>query len=170
MLKQRDRATITVQYVNAPSNPKGPGSVKDATGRYWKVWDRDVSLDEFSEGQAYTVEFETSEYNGKPQYYIKRLLTASPERTKPDPFERDPFESGLPEAPAPRSAPQAPRPAPQATWSRQATSPVDAERMFTCSIVNAYVEAGRIPLAFKELNEAVELVRDVWRENFGSDQ
>lgn len=59
-------AEITIQYVNQPKG-KGPGSIKDSRGAYWKVWPDKMELFEGREGQTVAVTYYEEEYEGKPQ-------------------------------------------------------------------------------------------------------
>jgi hypothetical protein len=49
------------------------------------------------------------------------------------------------------------------------THPRDAERMFTCSILNAFIQTGRIDNDVAALTDAVRKLRQVWQETFGLD-
>lgn len=74
--------TITAEYVNEPKG-KGPGNIKDSRGQYYKVWKESKApgqavLSQFEKGKTYEVEFkDDGEYNGKPQYMITKVLSAS---------------------------------------------------------------------------------------------
>jgi len=46
------------------------------------------------------------------------------------------------------------------------THPVDAERMFVCSILNAAITAGRVNLDRKELAETTMMLRGLWNYAF----
>lgn len=74
-----NKATIKVQYVNQPKNPKGPGSVKTADGVYYKVW-KDL-LPKFPGPGTYEVEYDTEDYNGKPQHTVRSVIAASTSTT-----------------------------------------------------------------------------------------
>lgn len=54
--------------------------------------------------------------------------------------------------------------------TRDATSSVDAERMFVCSLLNAYIQAGKIDLRSDSVISATRFLRDAWRATFGSVQ
>lgn len=69
-------ATITPKYINPPRGSARSGSVKDADGVYWGV-PTDM-LNQFSAGKVVTVEYETSEYNGKQYKNVKRISAATP--------------------------------------------------------------------------------------------
>lgn len=130
--------TVSVAYVNPPKNPKGPGSIKDTEGRYWKVWPKDTPLDRFVVGQSYDVAFETEQYQGKDQYIVK---TATPRGA--------PVQS-------------------QAQTPRQPTAPSDGRRMFICSIVNAYIQAGKLDLRSDSLVNAINVVGSAYDQTLGA--
>ena len=75
-------ATITAEYVNPPKG-KGPGNIKDSTGRYYKVWRESKvpgtpTLSQFEVGKTYDIEYkDDGEYNGKPQYMITAIKSTS---------------------------------------------------------------------------------------------
>ena len=49
------------------------------------------------------------------------------------------------------------------------TAPRDAERMFVCSTLNAFIQTGRINDDVETLTRAVRDLRQVWAETFGID-
>jgi hypothetical protein len=74
-------ASITAQFVNPPKG-KGPGNIKTADGRYFKVWRESkhggVTLGDFEPGKTYDIEYNEEEpYNGKPQYMVTKIVSAS---------------------------------------------------------------------------------------------
>ena len=80
-------------------------------------------------------------------------------------------------APQPRSlssgaTPQQPsqqQSAPQQNGFYRPTSPRDAERMFVCSTLNAFIQTGRVDCHVEVLASYVNTLRDVWAATFGSD-
>ena len=140
------QATITVQYVNQPKGPRGPGSIKDTEGNYWKVWPTTkkpggATLDSFAVGGTYSIGYDPGEYQGKPDNTITSVTQTA--------------------APATNGHKLPPR---------QETAPTDAERMFCCSILNASIQAGKIDFTTTGLIEAVNDLRSVWKYTFGADQ
>jgi hypothetical protein len=74
-------ASITAQFVNPPKG-KGPGNIKTADGRYFKVWRESkhggATLGDFEPGKTYDIEYNEEEpYNGKPQYMVTKIVSAS---------------------------------------------------------------------------------------------
>jgi hypothetical protein len=75
------QTTITAQYVNEPKG-KGPGNIKTSDGRYFKVWksakNGGATLGDFEPGKTYDIEYNEEEpYNGKPQYMVTKIVSAS---------------------------------------------------------------------------------------------
>lgn len=74
--------SITAAYVNEPKG-KGPGNIKTPDGQYYKVWKTSkvpgfATLGQFEPGKTYDIEYDEEEpYNGKPQYMITKLVSAS---------------------------------------------------------------------------------------------
>lgn len=134
------QTTITVQYVNQPRASGGKkGSVKDSEGRYWGVWAD--KLDQFKAGQSYDILYETSQWQGKDQHTIKSASARG---------AAVPATNGH-------------------TTPRQPTAPTDAERMFVCSILNAFIQAGKVDLHQPSVTAAVNMLRDTWQTTFGAD-
>ena len=142
------QATITVSFVNPPRG-NGPGSVKDTNGKLWRVWPTSKKpggavLANFQAGGTYSVGYSSEDWKGEEQRTITSVTQTA--------------------------AAQAPQAAPKSNgYARQPTDPTDAERMFTCSILNAFVESGKVELAAIELVEATNLIRHVWQQTFGAD-
>lgn len=136
-------ATITVKYVNPPAAGKQKGSVKTADGQYFDVWADKIP--NFQPNGVYDITYESREYNGRTYHTIK---TANPKGSAPAPsggFQR----SGR--------------------NSYKETSARDAERMFVCSILKSFVEAGKVQINPNELLHAVNMLRSIWDETFGAD-
>ena len=144
------QATIKVQYVNQPKG-NGPGNVKDVDGTYWKVWTRSKKpgaavLSDFQEGGTYSVTYETENYQGKDYYTITSVTQTA---------------TALPQTAAASNGHVMPR---------QPTAPTDAERMFTCSILNALIQAGRVEASPDDIEGSVHMLRSVWQNTFGADR
>jgi hypothetical protein len=143
-----ETATVKVQYVNMPKEGKKKGSIRDSEGDYYGVWAD--KLHDFQAGETYEITFR--ENNGyRDVVAVKR-------------------------APAPKVAEEKPYtvvktadPRPAANGYYRPTSPRDAERMFVCSILNAFIQTGRIENDGPALSHAVNTLRAVWGETFGTD-
>lgn len=139
-----NQASITVKYYNAP-NGNRPASVKDAAGTYY-------SIPKELEGRlqpntSYEVLYDTVEKNGKTYYNIKSLARNA--------------ANGNGAAPAAASG------TPKQDFYRP-TSPVDAERMFVCATLGAYINAGQLPLGEGEIVDAIHVLRNAWVQTFGA--
>ncbi|MGH7226012.1 MAG: hypothetical protein ACRELF_22570, partial [Gemmataceae bacterium] len=145
-------ATITAQYLNEKKPNQRNASIKDVDGVYY--WVKPEELRNFQAGATYDISFVATESNG----YTNRTIKS--------------FEPVQRQAPAPR--PQATRQAsqqPQRTatvqhqeqqpprntnmdWNRP-THPRDGQRMFVCSILNAFIQTGRVENDVAALTDAV---------------
>jgi hypothetical protein len=140
-------ATITIKYVNAPKG-RGPASVKDSNGVYWKFWTRDIPMDRFSVGNSYTVGYKNEPYDGKDQYIIQEVL-----------------EGGAPAAPAP--APRQSAPAPAQNGPSNGNGQRD-EFIFVCGLINQGVASGKInPFETTSVADAIAVAREAYRQTFG---
>ena len=131
-------ATINVRYINPPKG-KGPASVKDETGKYWKFWTRDIPLESFQQGGTYLVGYKTEQYNGEAQYYITELTGASTQ-----------------------SAPQKTNGAAHTNGNGQRD-----EFIFVCGGINHAIAAGKVEPIASELVPTIEAFRDAYRQTFG---
>ncbi len=151
-------ATITVKYKNPPKTPKGPGSVKDANGIYWKVWP--AQLPEFEENKSYTVGYTTEQYNGKDQYTVREIAPAQ-------------TNGVIPSAPAPAGQSPLPTAAGRGTNSQveytKPTNARDAERMFCCGLVGHALAAAQVQFTVTDVTAAINIARDVWNNSFGKE-
>jgi hypothetical protein len=73
-------STIKIAYVNPPKSAKGPGNVKTDDGKYFKVWPttkipKGATLGDFEVGNTYEVECDEEQYNGKPQYTVRKIVS-----------------------------------------------------------------------------------------------
>jgi hypothetical protein len=147
------QATITVAFVNPPKSPTGPGSVKDTEGKYWKVWTPkkpgDPSLENFVAGGVYSVTYKPGMYQGKPDDTITSVTQVGAAAAAPNGH-----------APAPRTNGYSP--------TRQATDPTDAERMFVCANLVAFIKAGAIQPDLTDVVGTTNMLRDVWTNTFGA--
>jgi hypothetical protein len=138
---------IEVAYVNDPKPGGKKGSVKTKDGAYYGVWADKLSL--FKPGGTYEVEYDESQFQGKTYRNIKTdkgiKTILEPGTETPDQYKSN------------------------GTF-KYATNPTDAERMFVCSILNAYVAAGKVMLNSTEIEHGVKMLRSVWGDTFGRDE
>jgi hypothetical protein len=139
---------VTISFVNQPKQPGGKkGTIKTKDNEIYGVWAD--KLANFQPGKTYEIKFEESEYNGKTY----RTVTNWTEKTAEQPPAGNGSGNG-------NGGQQYYRP----------TSPVDAERMFVTSLVNAGVQAGKVNFSGVEIAAAVNAAREAWQQTFGAGQ
>jgi hypothetical protein len=131
--------TITVKYVNQPKAGKKKGTIKSADGQMFGVWANQLS--EFTPDMIYEIEYSEEAWNGQTYRTISKAT---------------------PKATAPASNGNG---AKYNTYRE--TSPTDAERMFVCSLLNAAISAGKLPLTRDSIIDAVNNTRAAWMNTFG---
>jgi hypothetical protein len=162
MKQPNGHSTITVAKVWQPYNPGDKkGKVVDTQGIKWSVFAD--KLDLYQEGGTYDIEYDhwLSPRDGKVYHTIVDSAPsdgATPVNANPAPVNA-------------RAAPvNTPAPRPNGHIApRQRTDPTDAERMFVCSILNAFVSANKVEPDLTTLVGDVQMLRDVWRNTFGAD-
>lgn len=140
-------ATITIAYINRPEG-KGPGSIEDTDGRYWRIWPDKLAAFAGMEGNTVTVNYETGEFRGKPQYTILGLAGGQG-----------------PQAPMPRRRAPAPRPAPTAPpMPAPYINPAEKdENIAVLALVKEWM--GKIPVGdVAGVTHALKACRAAWRE------
>jgi hypothetical protein len=154
MKQPNGHSTITVAKVWQPFEPGGKkGKIVDTQGIKWGVFTDKLGL--YQEGGTYDIEYDhwLNPRDGKVYHTI---VESAP-------------TGGAPQQAAPQAAaPIAPRPNGHIA-PRQRTDPTDAERMFVCSILNAFVSANKVEPDLTTLVGDVNMLRDVWRNTFGAD-
>lgn len=71
------QATVNIKFVNQPRQVGGRfGSLKDAAGEYWSV--PAAMLAQFSPNTTVTVEYDTSESNGRTFKNVKKIIPPAP--------------------------------------------------------------------------------------------
>lgn len=137
-------ATVTVQYVNQPKEGQRKGSIKTTDGSYYGVWPDKLGL--FTKGGTYQIEFtETVSDSGKVFRDFKQMVGA-------------PTQGGYS---GPRRGSNG--------GNYRPTAPQDAERMFVCSILNAFAQSDTDVRLDEGLVDHVNTLRHVWQETFGQD-
>jgi hypothetical protein len=150
-LSPLEHATIKVQYVNPPKEGKKKGSVRDTEGDYYGVWIDKLAT--FEPGGSYEITFR--ETNG-----YRDVVAVKPVVQQ----QKAPNDYTVVRTAAPHEKHSAP-----ANGYYRPTSPRDAERMFVCSILNAFIQTGRIENEGQALARAVNTLREVWGTTFGND-
>ena len=159
--------TMTVAYINPPKPGKQRGSIKGTDGRFLGCFADKFHL--FEIGQTYDIEYNEVPMNGTILKTVKSATLIEPEpqpAPQPPPVRRT--------APSPASAsgravvgeasPAAAPPAAGNTYRE--TCPKDAERMFVCSTLNAFIQAGKVHLEPEQLAAATMMLRRLWQYAF----
>jgi len=154
------QTSITVQYVNPPKG-KGPASVKDTSGIYWKVWTTGKSpipLETFREGGTYSVAYKTEQYQGKDQHTIVSVENGQAEFTP---------------HPAPSAVTVKPNGGPALTIHAKPASgyddnPAKAERIFVEGALNRAIQNGKVDVySLDELVAAIDNLRSAYQQTLG---
>jgi hypothetical protein len=158
MKQPNGTSTITVAKVWQPFEPTGKkGTIVDTQDNRWKVFTD--KLGNYQQGATYNIEYDhwLNPHDGKVYHTIVKSMpadgAAQPAATTHNPV----------------TAITAPKPNGHALAPRQRTDPTDAERMFVCSILNAFVSANKVEPDLTTLVGDVQMLRDVWRNTFGAD-
>ena len=158
-------ATIEVSFVKPPAEGKQYGSVKTTNNEWWPV--KQDRIREFEAGNAYELAYTESDKGFKNIVGVKKIVAepARPVRSEGASFT-EPHRNG---ATLTTAAAQTKPQAQQQNDYYRPTAPRDAERMFVCSLLNAFIETGRCECEANELKARVEVLRKVWQETFGTD-
>lgn len=138
--------TMTIAEINLPKPDKKRGIIKGTNGNRLGCFAEKIGL--FEIGKTYEIEHSDGEY----QNVISAKLTVGP----------------VVQLAAAREAAAAPASAPREKEFGWQTHPVDAERMFVCSILNAYIAAGKVGLDKGELASTTMMLRGLWNYAFVS--
>lgn len=163
-LNPLEQAVITVAHV-APA--KGPGKsawVKSTDGVMFGIWPD--KLGNLRPGETYEIEFSSKVSNGTTYRDIKHLRIATPPGPAPAAFTAVPRAQSLSSAAA---TPEARQSGGNASSYYRPTSPRDAERMFVCSTLNAFIQTGRVDCDARHLVHHIGQLREAWAQTFGSD-
>jgi hypothetical protein len=153
-------ATVDVTFVKPPAEGKQYGSIKGANNEWWPV--KQDRIREFEPGNKYELAYTESDKGFKNIIGVKKIAVEPQQRAEPrGDFQQftEPQRNGA--APA--------KPNGQQYYQPRPTAPRDAERMFVCSLLNAFIETGRCECETNELKARVEVLRKVWQETFGQD-
>ena len=134
--------TATIKYVNPPKPGKQRGSIKTTADEFFGVWADKIHL--FEVGKTYEIDFTETESSGVTYRNVKsvKMVASLPAST-------------------------AAAPASNSGNVYRETCAKDAERMFTCSILNAFIQSGKVSLNGPELVNHTLMLRKVWQHTFG---
>src|SRR5215468_69925 len=136
---------LTIKYVNPPKEGKKRGSIKGTDDSFFLVIPGDLHL--FEPGKTYDVVYiQNGEWK---TVQSATAVEASPQR------------------PTPTAAPAASHDM-GGEFNRQ-TNPIDAQRMFVCANLTAFIAAGKVELDPKSLGDAVNMLKRLWTYAFEGD-
>jgi len=142
--------TMTIKLINPPGST-GRGSVVGMDDTRLGFFPEKAALFEGGIGKTFEIEYIENDRNGKTLRNVKsakQVAAASP--------------------PAQQST-SASRSNGNLNGHYRPTSPEDSERMFVCSLMNAFIRAGKIePEQVKVIN-AINVLRTAYQKTFGFD-
>lgn len=170
-----ERATITVARIISAKDRGKSATIKDIDGRMFGIWPDKLGL--VNDGGCYEIDFSETVKNGTTYRDIKAIRQIQhqvPPRAQAASRGGDPFvvstemrEQRKPQEPG-RQPPQYPQNGNGNGYYRP-TAPRDAERMFVCSTLNAFIQTGRVDATGQTLVDYVNTLREVWQATFGQD-
>jgi len=135
-----------IKYVNPARDGYKP-SIKTEDGQSFGCKDHQLAI--FERGQTYRIEYSERTFNGK---VFKSVESAAP------------VEMGG----GGSSQTGAASPGAKGNGYKTSTSPEDSERMFVCSLMNAFIQAGKIEPEQGRVITAVNVLRGAYARTFGS--
>jgi hypothetical protein len=139
---------VTEKHPAAPG--KKVATVVAAGGAKFDIWPEQLAA--IQVGGRYEVEVSDREYNGRTYRKI----------TKATPYGSS--DGGVTAAARARTG----NGNGNGASYYKPTSPQDSERMFTCSLLNAFIRAGRIEPNEDQITKAIEVLRRAYRRTFGA--
>lgn len=168
-----DRATITVARI-IPAKDRGKSAtIKGIDGRMFGIWPDKLGL--VNDGGTYEIDFSETIKNGTTYRDIKAIRQVQPRQPaqasqrKSDPFVTSDEMRQARSLGAAATPPAEPRRENGNGNYYRPTAPRDAERMFVCSTLNAFIQTGRVECDGAELAHRVNVLREVWQTTFGQD-
>jgi hypothetical protein len=137
---------VTEKHPAAPG--KKVATVVAAGGTRFDIWPEQLA--NIQVGGRYEVEVADREFNGR---VYRKIVKATPYGTS----------DGSVTATAYARAGNG-----NGASDHKPTSPQDSERMFTCSLLNAFIRAGQIEPNEDHLVKAIEVLRRAYRRTFGA--
>ena len=139
--------TVKIKYVNQPKDGKARGSIKGTNDEFFGVHVSKLTM--FEVGMTYDVSYTE---DGEWRTVVSAALIEPERKAEPEPEQR---------TAAARSTPT------PSTETNRATHPIDAERMFVCSLLNAAITARVVnPLDAKVIGEATMNFKRLWQFAF----
>jgi hypothetical protein len=143
-----------------------PGKIELTSGKVLRAFAD--KLQQVKKGDTYDFGCEPNEFRGVLNHTVRAVraaqATPEPQRAMPAQAQREPTRQSAPIEP-----PRQPPTQPNGNGHYRPTHPRDAERMFVCSTLNAYIQTGRVECVEDELIARVNTLRNVWQATFGGD-
>lgn len=136
--------TMTIAAINPPKPDKKRGTIQGTDGTRLGVFAEKIGL--FTIGHTYEIDHTDGEY--------RNVLAARP------------VSAPVVSLDAARAAAAPAAATPQTKEYGWQTHPVDAERMFVCSILNAAITAGKVSMDKAELAATTVMLRGLWNYAF----
>ena len=156
--------TMTIAYINPPKPGKQRGSIKGTDGRFLGCFADKFHL--FEIGQTYDVDYNEVPMNGTILKTVKSATLIEPEPQPTPPARRTSPSPASGRAAEPGTAAVQSAPPSAASNTYRETCPKDAERMFVCSTLNAFIQAGKVHLEPEQLAAATMMLRRLWQYAF----
>jgi hypothetical protein len=148
--------TLTIAEIKRPSDGRDRGNIIGTDGTKLGCFREKFGL--FQVGQTYEIEVSDGQYaNVKSAKQVAADAPAAP------------FVSGAYRPSATPQAATAPASSGNGGYYRP-TSPQDSERMFVCSLMNAFIQAGKIEPEQGKVINAVNVLRGAYQKTFGFDE
>ena len=158
-----EHSTITVQKILPAKGPGKPAWLKDTDGISFGIWPD--KLGPVREGETYDVEFISNVREGVTYRNIQQIRVA----TKPGPAPSQFTASHQPRSLSSAAVQGDAKPNGNGNGYYRPTSPRDAERMFVCSTLNAFISTGRVDCNQQMIAEYINELRAAWGATFGQD-
>lgn len=133
---------IQVAELNPPKDGKKVAHIVTMTGLKFEVWPD--KLASFQVGEQYDVDVSEREWNNKTLRRIEKFKPANR---------------------GPRRAAATPEPSPQSAAPDDIS---EAERLFVCSTLSAFIAAGKVTPDQESLYQATIVARRVWQRAFNN--
>jgi hypothetical protein len=150
---------MTIKLINQPGST-GRGSIVGTDDQRLGIFPEKAGL--FEVGKTYEIDYTETDRNGRTLRNVKnaKQVAASPPASEP-------FVSGAYRPSATTQAAAAP--ASNGNGYYRPTSPQDSERMFVCSLMNAFIQAGKIEPEQWKVITAINVLRTAYQKTFGFD-
>jgi hypothetical protein len=135
------RVTITVADIRRPTEDRKRGGITGTDGTQIGCFVENIG--KFQIGQTYDVEVSEGQY---PNVRSVKHVAGPPATATPSQ-----------------------KAASNGNGYYRPTAPEDSERMFVCSLMNAFIQAGKINAEQNQVIRAINVLREAYHATFGSD-